>query len=309
VTAPPRVAAVVVSLGDDPRTRACLDALRSSEGVVVSTILVVNGAAPPHGVFRDAAAGTIVLRRAQNPGFAAGFDDGYAEVDPDVAYVASFNPDCRVEKDALIEALAVFERDATIGAVALKLVRPDGRTLDGAGVDVRPITWRAYDRGAEGPHDEPAFDSESDVDAPCFAGAVLSRVAVEAARDGAGDVLDVRFFAYQEDVDFGRRLARAGFRTRYAPKARATHERRWRPGTRRSIPVALRRASLRNRLWTILKNASLGALLVRLPALLLYEGALATYLLLREPDVLPAYRDAWRGAKETLRRRSHEKGA
>jgi GT2 family glycosyltransferase len=136
-----------------------------------------------------------------------------------------------------------------------------------------------------------------------LAGALLRRSALDAARDGAGDVLDRRYFAYQEDVDLGLRLRRAGRPVLYVPTAVARHERGWKPGGRRAVPRGLRRASLRNRLWTVLKNVGPLGILARLPLLLLYEIARASYLLLREPDVLPAYGEAWRGAAESLRRR------
>ena len=47
------------------------------------------------------------------------------------------------------------------------------------------------------------------------------RAALEAARDGAGEVLDERLLAYKEDVDLGWRIRRAGYRIVYEPAARA----------------------------------------------------------------------------------------
>jgi GT2 family glycosyltransferase len=242
------------------------------------------------------------LRRAANPGFAAAFNEALDLAESDADAVLSLNPDCRLEPGALKEAFAALAADARAGAIAFRLLRPDRTTLDSAGVVEHPLLWRAKDRGAGGPA-EGAFLEAADVDAPCLAAALLRPRALNLARDGAGEVLDARYFAYQEDVDLGRRLRRAGFTVRYEPSAVGVHERGWKEGARRSMPLALRRASLRNRLWTIAKNASPGALLVRLPALLLFETLRATYLLVREPQVLPAYLAAVGGLFATLRRR------
>lgn len=307
----PRIAAVVVVHRDDPRLAACLDALRASEGVVVSVVVVENGAcaaAPPSlgGPIGDGVGGAVLrtlrLRRTENPGFAAGFNDGLAATAPEAPYVLSLNPDCLVRPDAIAAAADALEADPRLGAVAFRLLRADGVALDSAGIVVDPILWRAKDRGAGRPA-EGRYLEPQDVDAACLAGALLRRSALEAAKDGAGEVLDSRYFAYQEDVDLGFRLRRAGWRIRYLPRAVATHERGWKEGTRRLQPTFLRRCSLRNRLWNVLKNASFSAIFLRLPVLLLYEIALASYLLVREADVLPAYVRAWRGAGETLRRR------
>ena len=82
-----------------------------------------------------------------------------------------------------------------------------------------------------------AFLDRADVDAACMACALFRRDALEAARDGAGEILDHRYFAYKEDVDLGWRLRRAGYRIAYLPECRAVHERGWREGSRRSIPL------------------------------------------------------------------------
>lgn len=308
MTAPPRIAAVVVVHRDDPRLLRCLDALRASEGVVVSTVVVENEATGPAPELGGEAGrgGAVVaatrVRRAENPGFAAGFLDGLLAAGA-ADYVLSLNPDCRVDPGAVAAAAAALDGDPSLGAVAFRLLRPGRETLDSAGVVEHPLWWRAADRGAEGGAGGAFLDAD-DVDAPCLAGALLRRSALEAAQDGAGEILDRRYFAYQEDVDLGRRLRRAGYRVRYVPEATAVHERGWRRGGRAAIAPFLRRASLRNRLWTIAKNGTAAGIFVRLPFLLLFEAAKATYLLLREPETLSAYLDAARGLSETLRRRS-----
>ena len=211
-------------------------------------------------------------------------------------------PDCRLDRDAVSQARGALLADPRTGAVALRLLRPGREVLDSAGILLGPVILRARDRG----RGEPAagrFETGGPVDAACLAAALLRASAVESARDGAGEILDRRYFAYQEDVDLGWRIRRADFQILYEPRAVGVHERRWREGGRREIPVALRRASLRNRWFTILKNVSWPGLLWRLPFLCAFELLLFLRLLLTEPAVVPAFGEAIAGIGETVARR------
>ena len=103
-------------------------------------------------------------------------------------------------------------------------------------------------------------------------------------------------------------MRRAGFSILYEPGARAVHERRWKEGARASMPLDLRRLSLRNRWLTILKNESTLGFLLRIPFYLLLETIIILYLLVREPRVLRAYPMILAGLRETLlRRRLHSR--
>jgi GT2 family glycosyltransferase len=300
------VSVAVVRWADDPRLEACLAGLKAQQGVVLDVVIVENGAAPgpapleawkrPGGAVRTLG----IVRRPANPGFAAAFNEAWDRLPGD--WIVSVNPDCRLDPDALRAAREALVADPKAGAIALRLLRPGRQALDSAGIRVSPVLLRARDLGRGGPaagrHLEPAT-----VDAACLAAAMLRREAVERARDGAGEILDSRYFAYQEDVDLGWRLRRAGYQVRYEPGAVGEHERGWREGRRRAMPVFLRRASLRNRWFTILKNVSWPGLLWRLPFLCAFELATFFFLLVTEPRVVPAFAAAFAGIPGTLRRR------
>ncbi len=302
------ISVVVVAYGDDPRLRRCFDALRAQRGCRLDVVLIENGAVgEPVNLGGESARGdggaiaTVTrVRRERNPGFAGAFGEALERTT--AGWIASVNPDCVLEPCALLRAIETGESAPGIGAVAFRLFRPGRERVDSAGIRVDPRLWRARDRGfGEVPTSQ--FERPTDVDAACLGAALLRRRAIDESRDGAGEVLDHRYFAYQEDVDLGWRLRRAGWRVAYAPAAVGEHERRWREGTRRSIPVFLRRCSLRNRLTTILKNAPLAALIIRLPVLVLFEAALFGYLVVREPAVVPAYLSWIWQIPGTLRRR------
>lgn len=295
MSAPQSVTAIVVALGDDPRVADCLTALRA-ELPDAELIVVENGA---EGDGPDLPMEpTLRLRRGANPGFAGGvneaIDAGSGE------YILTLNPDASLHPGAVTRAFEAMA-DPTVGAVAFRLERPDGETLDSAGIRLG-LVRRARDRGFGGPS-EGRFTEPEDVDAACMACALFRRRALDAARDGAGEVLDSRFFAYKEDVDLGWRLRRAGFRVRYEPGAVATHERGWREGARAAVPVNLRVLSFRNRWWTILKNESPLSLVLRMALYIPVEAVLFVRFCLIEPGVLRAYPRIVGGLRETLRRR------
>jgi GT2 family glycosyltransferase len=305
------ISVVVVRYRDDPRLEACLAHLRAQKGVALEVVIVENASAsgPGGGSEPWKAPGGAVrsvdsVSRAANPGFAAAFNEAWGRSRGDL--VLSVNPDCRLDPDAVRTAAAVLGDDPGAGAVAMRLLRPGREILDSAGIVVSPVILRARDRG-RGELAAGRFERAEVVDAACLAGALFRRSAVERARDGVGEILDSRYFAYQEDVDLGWRLRRAGFRVRYEPEAVGEHDRGWREGRRRDVPASLRRASLRNRWFTILKNVPWSGLLWRLPFLCAFELLLFVKLLFTEPAVVPAFGMVVAGARETIsRRRIHE---
>lgn len=293
----PDISAIIVTLGEDPRLEACLAGLARQELRGVEVIVVqngVSGAAPPLPREPDRR-----IRRPENPGFGAAVNAAL-ELSRGGS-VLSVNPDVLLQPGSVAVAHRTLEADPGLGAVAFRLERPEGGILDSAGIRLGPFR-RPRDRGM-GRAAAGRYLDRAEVDAACMAGALFRRAALEAARDGAGEVLDERFLAYKEDVDLGWRIRRAGYRIVYEPAARACHQRGWREGARRSIPLRLRRESLKNRWQMIAKNESAGSFAARLPLLILFEVAVAAGLLVREPRVLAAYARALRELPGSLRRR------
>lgn len=84
------------------------------------------------------------------------------------------------------------------------------------------------------------------------------------------------------------------------PLIRQTHERGWKKGSRRQQPLFIRRMSYINRYKMIYKNLSGFGWLSQLPKLLAYELLTHGYILLREPQVLGAWK-SFRQQKPALR--------
>lgn len=297
-----RVSAILVALGDDPDLPRCLAALSGGDPPPFEAIVVENGATGPGPKLPDWVRHR--LRRSRNPGFAGGVEDGLALAA--APYVLTLNPDAWLEPGALRRALSALEEDPGIGAVALRLLRPDRATLDSAGIRMGVLN-RPRDRGMGRPA-EGLFPAPEDVDAACMAAALFRRSALDGARDGRGDVVDRSFFAYREDADLGWRLRRAGYRIRYEPAAVAIHRRGWREGMRNRVPERLRILSIRNRWLTILKNEPLWLTLLKMAIYAPAEALFMLRLLFREPRVLAAYPMIVRAIPDARRRRRLLKG-
>lgn len=286
---------IVVALGEDPLAAAALESARA-EAPDAELILVLNGVS---ATTRSWPAEARVVCNAANTGFAAAFNQGLALSRG--AWVLSLNPDAHLEAGSLAAALSALEADPCRGAIAFRMLRPDGVTLDSGGVKTNWL-WRAKDRGMGLPAAGSCAVAE-DVDAPCMAAALFRRTALERARDGAGEVLDERFFAYKEDVDLGWRLRARGFTIHFVPRALAVHARGWKEGSRASVPVHLRRLSFGNRWQVIAKNAAWLALLLRAPFLILFEVLLLCGMLVLEPRTLGGLPRAFALLPGSLRRR------
>jgi GT2 family glycosyltransferase len=121
--------------------------------------------------------------------------------------------------------------------------------------------------------------------------AALSAAAVD------GEVFPTDFFAFWEDLDLGWRVRNAGWRVLYEPRALAVHRRAATaaPGTGRIIlrrPPELGAAIVANRWATLVRNLHVVDFLMRLPVLLPGEVLMLSWLVLRNPRLLPALRRA-----------------
>jgi GT2 family glycosyltransferase len=193
-----------------------------------------------------------------------------------------------------------LERAPRIALGSGKLLRPDGRTLDTAGIAMSRQR-RSRDRGAGQP-DRQQYDRCETVFAVSGAALMLRQAALlDLAVEG--EVFDEDFFAYREETDLAWRAGLLGWGVLYVPGARAQHRRRWRPDTRREVEPAVRRHSFKNHYLQLVKNERAGDFLRDLPFILAHELLRLGYGLLRDPAVLAAYADAVRLLPRALAKR------
>jgi GT2 family glycosyltransferase len=246
-----------------------------------------------------------LLLLAENRGYAGGHNVALATSRDD--FVLLLNPDVRLEPRFIAEALALLRRHPRAGAVSGKLLRADrrleilpGPILDSTGI-VMTRSQRHLDRGA-GERDTGQYDREGEVfgvsgAAPLLRMAMLRDVAVD------GEIFDEAFFAYREDADLAWRARLLGWNAYYTPRARAAHRRRVRPESRRTLPAAINRHSVRNRFLLRLKNQTASNLWRTLIPGLSRDLGVVAYVLLREWSSLPGLLEVGRGLRPAWRKR------
>lgn len=164
----------------------------------------------------------------ENRGYGAAVNAGIAIMPPTIDWVVISNPDVTFEPDSIDRLLAAGP-DLSVGAVGPRIldregnVYPSARAIPslrtGIGHALFGRIWpgnpwsRRYLRKA-------ALDSDEPSDAGWLSGSCFL-VRRSAFEDIGG--FDERYFMYFEDVDLGYRLAKAGLRNVYEPRAQVRH--------------------------------------------------------------------------------------
>lgn len=222
--------------------------------------------------------------------------------------VLLLNADCFLEPDFLAHARPRLWEPA-IGSVAPKLVRARaaGRPLDQIDTAGMVVDRRRKNNlvGHGAPRERYSRPG------PCFgadgAAALYRREMLVDCADG-GAPLDECFEKYAADVDLAWRGQLLGWRCAYEPAALAYHVRTYSPSTRDALPASDRRMQFRNRYLMLVKNETRRGLARDAHRIAWYELLALGYTLLRERDLLPAYRDAWRLLPKARRQRAQIQG-
>jgi len=219
VPGPPAVWVVVLNWNGVAATLECLQSLKRLRYPNVATLVVDNGsAAPEAGRIEASALATAVLRNPENLGFAAGSNAGirYA-LEGGAAYVWLLNNDTVVDPHCLDALVSAGESDDRIGLLSPVLydyepphaVQYAGTLVDLPGGRLQKFTAL----------DQPAAHRHEGRLALWGTALLIKRRVVE--RVG---LLDERYFAYVEDMDFCVRAMAAGFATRLVRDASVYHK-------------------------------------------------------------------------------------
>jgi GT2 family glycosyltransferase len=236
----------------------------------------------------------VTFEAGHNRGYAAGVNyllpRLLAEAEP-VDFVLLLNPDVELESSFCERLLESMGRDARVALGGGKLLRPCGRLIDSAGIEL-PSHRRPRDRGSEeldsGQYDERGFVFGVTGAAMMLRVGALSDLKID------GELFDEDFFMYHEDTDLSWRANLLGWRVLYEPCARGVHSRGWRREGRFEVASALRRHSFKNHYLQLIKNESLAGFVRGLPMLAGWEVLRLGFALLRDREVLGGYREALR---------------
>ena len=220
-------------------------------------------------VVRHALVQADIVELPENKGFAGGHNVGFLKCNTE--YVLTHDPDVQLQWKGLQELLEYMNAHEDVGAVQGKLLRSKfskysgGRIIDSAGIELT-LTLNGRERGAN-QEDIGQFDDESEIIATTGACSLYRMKALREVQSSDGEIYDEDFFAYKEDIDLGWRLQRAGWKSMYVPVTVGTHARslgkrgfmNWGLNPLRvymRLASSRTRYSLRNYVWTLLKNVS-----------------------------------------------------
>jgi GT2 family glycosyltransferase len=220
LAAGPQASAVIVNYNSGPRLGPLLDVLAPE---VASVVIVDNASVDGSADEMEARDNVRVLRNQTNRGFAAAANQGAAETAAE--WVLFVNPDVHLRPGDVTTLLRGVPDD--VAAVAPLQVDEHGSPKPETG-GYRPSLARyamwalvpvRFHRRL-GPWLAPPWP-HGDIELDWVSGALLGIRKTVFDRLGG---FDERFFLYHEDVDFGSRARRAGYRILCRPSVRLHHE-------------------------------------------------------------------------------------
>lgn len=286
----------VVTFNSSTVIRACLESVLA-QTLPVSKIIVIDNASidDTWGVLSSYEDICTLVRNDNNLGFAAAHNQAIRLSTGE--WLLILNPDIVLDRNYLNLIISAAKELPQGGSFTGKLLRSsDPSQIDSLGLGI-DRNRRARDL-AEVPT-MTQVDSPFEVFGVSGAAALFSRkMAQDISVDG--QFFDESFFAYKEDVDVAWRARLLGWGAYCVPAAVGLHERGWKEGARRQIPLPIRRYSYINRYRMMYKNDHFPDLLRMGLSIFFYELSSFFYALIREPRLLVA----WRGFFRDLRRLS-----
>ncbi len=208
--------------------RKCLETVYAAERPPTEVIVVDNASADGSADMVASAFPDVVLRRNErNEGFARGCNQGIALARGE--HVFLLNADTEVAPDALAKLIGFLEAHPDYAAAAPRLVHPDGSTQRAC--QAFPGLWTPLlfatplERWLPNSRELRRYflrdwdhEGSRDVDQPPAAALLVRRSVLDEV--GA---FDEELWLFFNDVDLSKRMARAGYRTRYVADARVLH--------------------------------------------------------------------------------------
>jgi N-acetylglucosaminyl-diphospho-decaprenol L-rhamnosyltransferase len=225
-----RVAVAVISWNTRALLQRCLESLAPEVERGRAEVWVVDNASSDGSaeLVRERFGWARLVESRENLGFGRAVN--LAARQNDSEWIAIANADVALRPGALDALLEAGERDPGAGAIAPRLVLPDGSTqhsVFGFPTAVLGTVWafglfRVWPALADRLAMEEAWDAGRARRVPWAVAAFL--LVRRSAWDAAGG-FDERQWMYAEDLDLGWRLREAGWATRYEPRAVVDHER------------------------------------------------------------------------------------
>lgn len=224
-----KLSIVIPSWNTRELLRACLASLRRAAKPGACEVIVVDNASADGSADMVASdfPEVVLQRNAANEGFARGCNQGIRAARGE--HVLLLNADTEVGEDALVRMVAFLDANPEYGAVAPRLVNPDGSTQRSC---MRfPNLWTPLffatplERWLPESRELVRYfmrdwdhEDERDIDQPPAACLLLRKRVL----DEVGP-FDEELWLFYNDVDLSRRIADAGWRTRFLRDATVLH--------------------------------------------------------------------------------------
>jgi N-acetylglucosaminyl-diphospho-decaprenol L-rhamnosyltransferase len=199
---------LVLDLDGGPWLDECVNSILVQSVRPRRVLIFDNGSQVPTVSRIHPRTGVEMARSETNLGFAGGVNEAFRRLDSEL--IALVNNDVILDPDWLSTVMQAV-RSPRVAAVQTILASHDGRTIDGAGIDISDGTIRQAGHGRQ-------------IGRPVPSAWGVSATAALYRRDALGHrVFDPRFFAYYEDVELCARLHDQGWQTVVVPEVKATH--------------------------------------------------------------------------------------
>ncbi|MDD5281621.1 MAG: glycosyltransferase family 2 protein [Candidatus Omnitrophica bacterium] len=284
------VSIIIVTVGSKDYLSRCLESVKAQnypnlEVIVIDNSLRSNFSAKIKEVFPSAR----LYSSPQNLCYGISLNKGIKLSHGE--FVLCLNDDVVLGQNFIYQALNGFLISDNVGMVGGKILRMDGATLDSTGLFLS-LWYSAKERGY-GRKDTGKFEKSGFIFGVSGAVAFYRRKMLEDIRQGQ-DYFDHDFRMFYEDLDISWRANNCGWKAYYIPAAKAFHARggSFRPDCGLGAPIARRYLNdelhgdlIKNRYFTIFKNANLLNLLIHFIPMILYDFFAWGYVLFFRPKV------------------------
>ena len=283
-----QISIVIVNWNGKKFLRGLLESIQEQTVKPKEILMVDNGSEinSLSGIFKEFSWLKVIENR-RNLGFSVGCNQGIRNTTGE--WVLILNSDVYLSHNFLEQAFGDFPFGKKIGAVAPKLLRFDGVTLDTCG-QFLGRNRRAQEVGY-GEKDRGQFEEPQEVFSICGAAGFYRRTMLEDVAVN-GEYFDESFFAFYEDLDLGWRAQNRGWKAYYTPRAVGYH---YRGGSNDSNkgkhrifnqfefvrrPRSIQAHIVLNRYLMMIKNDSIKGFLKDFLPILKVDFTLWTYILL-----------------------------
>lgn len=209
----PALSIIIVNYNTGELLARCISSVEKSSPRLPYEVIILDNASTDESV-----KGIKNIKNKTNMGFAKAVNQGIKLAEG--GYMLLLNPDTEVEKGALAKMVEFAQKTDDAGVIGARLLNPDGSVQ--SSVLRFPTLGRAFQEFWLGKKVYSKYipDGKEPTEVDAVVGAAF--LITPEARRRVG-LMDERYFMYFEDLDYCRRVKRAGLKVYYLPSARVVH--------------------------------------------------------------------------------------